>query len=333
MSRLKISLFYLLVYGINLISCGDTQPKEEVVETPTNKISLEGLPKFNADSAYAYVQTQVAFGPRVPNSPGYIKCGDWYVSFLKKYADTVVVQKADLKAFDGKVLHSRNIIASFNPQNTERVMLSAHWDTRPFADQDEKDMNKPIDGANDGGSGVAVLLELARLMKEKKPNIGVDIVLWDSEDYGQPEGSSFPHMENSYCLGSQYWAKNPHKPGYTARWGILLDMCGAINATFGKEQISLQHASNLVNRVWENADALGYGSVFTNSDGGGITDDHFYINTIAHIPTIDIIHRTSATPSGFGPYWHTHNDNMSSIDKNVMRMVGETVLYTVFEEK
>ncbi|MBP7477693.1 MAG: M28 family peptidase [Chitinophagales bacterium] len=327
--------YILLAYIPFLFACQGNQNEhaEPVVENKESSIDIHSLPPFNADSAYAFVAKQVSFGPRVPNSEGHAQCAAWMIALLKSYADTVIVQKADLKAFDGKILHAKNIIASFNPQSETRIMLSAHWDTRPFADQDSKDQDKPIDGANDGASGVGILLEIARAYNIQKPSIGVDIILWDAEDYGQPADSKFPEMEDSYCLGSQYWAKNMHRPNYTAKWGILLDMCGALGASFSKEQQSVKFAGNLVDRTWQNAQTLGYSSIFLQEYGDPIIDDHYYINTLAHIPTIDIIHRTNSTRSGFGPYWHTHNDNMNSIDKNVLRAVGETVIYTVAQEK
>ncbi|MBK7958745.1 MAG: M28 family peptidase [Bacteroidetes bacterium] len=332
MSTVKYILLAFIPY---LFACQGNQKEqaEPAVENKESSIDPQSLPPFNADSAYAFVAKQVSFGPRVPNSEGHAQCAAWMIALLKSFADTVIVQKADLKAFDGKVLHAKNIIASFNPQSETRIMLSAHWDTRPFADQDSKDQDKPIDGANDGASGVGILLEIARAYRIQKPSIGVDIILWDAEDYGQPADSKFPEMEDSYCLGSQYWAKNMHRPNYMAKWGILLDMCGALGASFSKEQQSVKFAGNLVDRTWQNAQTLGYSSIFLQEYGDPIIDDHYYINTLAHIPTIDIIHRTNSTRSGFGPYWHTHNDNMNSIDKNVLRAVGETVIYTVAQEK
>lgn len=331
MSRFH-SAFPLILFVLLLQACTPDPADEIAQETASASISfdIKSLPAFSADSAYRLIEKQIAFGPRVPNTKPHEDCAKWMVRYFTQYCDTVIVQEANLKAFDNTILQSKNIIASFNPASKDRIMLSAHWDTRPFADQDSKDQDLPIAGANDGGSGVAVLMELARIMAEKKPTQGIDIFLWDAEDYGQPENSDFPEMKDSYCLGSQYWAKNPHQKGYTAQWGILLDMCGAVNATFMKEQQSVYYAGGLVERVWNNAATLGYASIFQNKMGDGIIDDHVYINTLAHIPTIDIIHRTELTRSGFGSYWHTHNDNMQSIDKNVLKAVGETLLYTIY---
>lgn len=331
MSRFHSSL-PLILFVLLLQACTPDPADEIGQETASASISfdIKLLPAFSADSAYRLIEKQIAFGPRVPNTKPHEDCAKWMVRYFTQYCDTVIVQEANLKAFDNTILESKNIIASFNPASKDRIMLSAHWDTRPFADQDSKDQDIPIAGANDGGSGVAVLMELARVMAQKKPTQGIDIFLWDAEDYGQPENSDFPEMKDSYCLGSQYWAKNPHQKGYTAQWGILLDMVGAVNATFMKEQQSVYYAGGLVERVWNNAATLGYASIFQNKMGDGIIDDHVYINTLAHIPTIDIIHRTELTRSGFGSYWHTHNDNIQSIDKNVLKAVGETLLYTIY---
>jgi glutaminyl-peptide cyclotransferase len=325
-------LFPLILFGLFLKACTPDPTNEATQETASASVSfdIKTLPAFSADSAYHLIEKQVAFGPRVPNTKPHEDCAKWMVSYFAQYCDTVIVQEANVRAFDNTILKSKNIIASFNLTSKDRIMLSAHWDTRPFADQDSKDQDIPIAGANDGGSGVAVLMELARVMAQKKPTQGIDIFLWDAEDYGQPENSKFPEMKDSYCLGSQYWAKNPHQKDYTAQWGILLDMVGAVNATFMKEQQSVYYAGGLVERVWNNAATLGYASIFQNKMGDGVIDDHVYINTLAHIPTIDIIHRTELTRSGFGSYWHTHNDNMQSIDKNVLKAVGETLLYTIY---
>ena len=221
---MKKTLIPLL--ALILIGCA-SEPK---VKKKTVLAKTVEVPSFNADSAYNFIADQVAFGPRVPNTKGHIACADYLIEKLNSYCDTVIVQEAKLTAFDGNVLNSKNIIASFKPKRAKRVMLCAHWDTRPFADQDSTNKNIAIEGANDGGSGVGVLLEIARQFSLKKPDIGVDIILFDSEDYGQPSESEYPRMEHSYCLGSQYWATHLHKDNYFAKFGILLDMVGGENA-------------------------------------------------------------------------------------------------------
>ena len=331
MKELKV-----LTLGIVLLvsACGN-EPKQPDQPNPEPKEELESIsiPTFDENKAFDLVKKQVSFGPRVPNSGGHQKCGDWMVAELKKLADTVIQQKATVLSFDKKQLKARNIIASFNSANTERVMLCAHWDTRPFSDQDPTTKNKPIDGANDGGSGVAVLMELARLFKENPPRIGVDLVFFDAEDYGQPDGMGQEQMPDSYCLGSQYWSKNPHVPGYRPRYGILLDMVGGPNAVYTQEGGSVQNAASIVTKVWNTAARLGYYNRFSNELTQPIVDDHYYINQLAGIPTIDIIEHDRSTPSNFYKYWHTLNDTPENLDKNSLKAVGQTLLDVVYREK
>jgi Zn-dependent M28 family amino/carboxypeptidase len=243
----------------------------------------------------------------------------------------VFVQAFDAKAFDGTILKSRNIVGAFRPEKKQRVLLAAHWDTRPFADQDSKDKDKPIDGANDGASGVGVLLEIARILRTMPVEIGVDIILFDAEDYGQPSGSAYAQIADSYCLGSQYWSRTPHVAGYKADFGILLDMVGAKDALFTREQNSVYYADWVLKKVWGNAHRLGFEKHFSNMNTGPIIDDHLYINKIARIPMIDIIQYDPNTFSGFGKYWHTHDDNMEGINKETLNAVGTTVSYTVYQ--
>lgn len=291
-------------------------------------------PDFNSDSAYSYVQKQVDFGPRVPNTAEHIACGDYLVSELKRFGAEVVEQKADLKAFDGTILKSRNIISSFFPEKSNRVLLFAHWDTRPFADQDQDESKHrtPILGANDGGSGVGVLLEVARVLQSKAPEVGVDIIFFDAEDYGEPSFETAVSPGEWWCLGSQYWAQNPHVANYKARFGILLDMVGAPDAKFHKEYFSMQYAGSVVENIWSTARLLGYDNYFVNADGGAITDDHLPVNKYRKIPSVDIIQYDIHTDSGFGWYWHTQKDDMSSINKETLKAVGQTVLEVVYKE-
>lgn len=312
--------------GCNNDKKGDNTEPIKPVEDPYANVKVPG---FNEDSAYAYVARQVAFGPRVNNTRAHIECGNWLIAELKKHSDTVYVQSCVLTGFDNKALQSRNIIASFNPKADKRIILSSHWDTRPFADQDDERSNEAIDGANDGASGVGILMEVARQLHDAKPGIGIDIILFDAEDYGQPDNGQ-PYKEDSYCLGSQYWAKNPHLAGYHADFGILLDMVGAQNATFTKEGTSMMYAPSYMNYVWNTANEIGYGAYFQYQQTGTLIDDHKYVNEITGIPMIDIIHRTDKTPSGFGAYWHTHDDNIQSVDKKTLKAVGQTLLYTIY---
>ena len=188
-------------------------------------------------------------------------------------------------------------------------------------------------GANDGASGVGVLLELARQFQIQQPNIGVDIIFFDAEDYGATEEFRGENTEDSWCLGAQYWAKNPHLPGYRAEYGILLDMVGGTQATFYCEQISEYYAMNVVNKVWSQAKSLGFGQYFIDQKGGTVTDDHLYVNKIAGIPSIDIIQFDPNSDSGFAHYWHTVDDTMKNIDKNTLNAVGTTLMHVVYNEE
>lgn len=200
-------------------------------------------------------------------------------------------------------------------------------------DPDEANHNTPIDGANDGASGVGALLEIARVLSSNTPPIGVDIILFDLEDYGPPQGAQSRDGGDYWGLGSQYWSKNPHVYNYKAKYGILLDMVGDTDARFLMEGFSLYYAPHIVKKVWENAEKMGYGDYFVKEKGGYITDDHYYINEIAGIPTIDIIHLVPDSRNGsFVDYWHTIGDTLGNIDPQTLKVVGEVVLQTVFEE-
>lgn len=289
-------------------------------------------PAFSADSSYSFIEKQVAFGPRIPNSTQHDSCAEWLTQKLEKYADEVIVQSAQVQAYDGTNLNIKNIIASFNPPSRKRILLCAHWDTRPWADQDTENQDMPITGANDGASGVGILLEIARQLMIKRPDMGVDIILFDAEDYGQPRNSGFPDKDNTYCLGSQYWSNNLHKPNYSAMYGILLDMVGAKNAVFTMEGFSMFYAPAVVRKIWSNASKLGHSNYFRFEKTSSIVDDHLYINKLTGIPSIDIVHYDYTTPSHFGPFWHTHQDDMDIISKATLRAVGETVLSVIYAE-
>lgn len=297
-------------------------------------------PAFNADSCYAFVARQCDFGPRDMNSRGHEQCKDWIVSKFESYGLKVTKQEADLKGYDGTTLKSTNIIAQYRPEQTTRLLICAHWDSRPWADNDPDSTNwrKPILAANDAASGVAVMLELARLLQAGdsafvKENIGIDFVCFDAEDYGVPSWSDVQDDGSSFALGAQYWASHvPH--GYAPRYGILLDMVGGAGAQFYREGMSLQYAPAIVKKVWRAARQAGYGSFFPNEDGGMITDDHIPVNQTAKIPCIDIIpYYPTCQQSSFGPTWHTLADNMDNIDKNVLKAVGQTMVQVIYTEK
>ena len=318
----------LLIAAIIMLgfSCKQNPATPQAVESVT-------VPAFNPDSAYQYTANQVAFGPRVPNTEAHKQCGDYLANELRRFGATVVEQEAVLYTYDNQALKARNIIGSFSPENKNRILLCAHWDTRPFADHDPDPANHrtAIDGANDGAGACGALLEIARQIGIEQPKLGVDIIFFDAEDWGAPEFEA--HAEGGWCLGSEHWARNPHVLNYTARFGILLDMVSAKGAQFYKEQFSMHYAKNVVNKVWEAALIEGYGSFFVNELGGAIQDDHVPVNQIRKIPCIDIIHHDPTTATGFGSYWHTLNDNMDTISKETLKAVGQTVLYVVYNEK
>jgi len=318
-----------------MISCGTEEPQKKLatkkVEPAVSQPKIE-KPTFDADSAYLYVKEQVDFGPRYPNNEAHGKCAKYLENKLKSFGLKTNTQIGKAVTFNNKKITIKNIIGEYNPNASKRILLFAHWDTRPFADQDTKDMTKPILGANDGGSGVGVLLEVARQLMLLKPSVGVDIIFFDAEDYGQPSGiSSDEYSSETWCLGSQYWSKNPHKENYKAEYGILLDMVGSANANFAQEGGSLNHAPLVVQKVWENAKKLGYNNYFVFNRMGELIDDHKFVNEIIGIPSIDIIHYEN-NRRGFHPTWHTHHDNMDVIDKKTLAAVGEVLLYTIYQE-
>jgi Zn-dependent M28 family amino/carboxypeptidase len=332
---MKNKLLIIISASILLFACEEDKKKKETIVKTEKHVEKQPIiaPEFNSDSAYFYVQQQVDFGPRFPNNEAHGKCADFLKDKLSSFGLNTFIQTGKSTTFNKKVITIKNIIGEFKPELERRILLFAHWDSRPFADQDSKDMTKPILGANDGASGVGILLEVARQLTIQNPNIGVDIIFFDAEDYGEPSsGMITQYNGDSWCLGSQYWAKNPHKPNYKAEYGILLDMVGSANANFTHEAISMNYAPNIVRKVWNKASELGHGNHFVSQQFGfQVTDDHKYINEIANIPSIDIIHYDRNTGS-FHHSWHTHNDNMEVIDKNTLKAVGETLLGVILDE-
>ena len=321
----------LAMYGCD--SAGNDGSRQANTEETVPDVKA---PEFNADSAYNFVAKQVAFGPRIPNSPAAQNTGDWIIQKLRDYGAEVQVQSFQMRAYDGKMLNLRNIIASYNPQAANRVLLAAHWDTRPFADKDEKEPTTPNDGANDGASGVGILLEMARTIHEaqQKPGIGVDMVFFDGEDYGQPDNSGMPYKADTWGLGAQYWSKNKHVPNYKANYGVLLDMVGAENAKFAREGSSMQYAKGIVDKVWKAANHIGYSDYFKYVNAPGITDDHTYVNDWGNIRMIDVIEYNMGAGDGdyFGPYHHRHTDNMDIISPRTLKAVGQTMLHVLYNE-
>ncbi len=330
MKKVLVLLPLILLF----FSCkGPATHKKLKVEGEKTKKTVK-VPSFNADTAYYYTAKQVSFGPRVPGTEAHAKCAQWIVQKLDEFCDTVFVQNFKARTYDKVIRNGKNIIGSFYPEYQNRILLMAHWDSRPFADHD-KDPSKhrtPIDAANDGASGVGVLLEIARQIHLHRPEVGIDILFFDLEDWGPPADLNL-YNEEYWGLGSQYWSKNPHVQGYSATFGILLDMVGAKNATFLKEYFSRQYARYYVDLVWNTAYALGYDNYFVNQDGYPIDDDHKYVNEIAGIPSIDIIHLDTKSSNGtFYEYWHTMGDTMDKIDKNTLGAVGQVLLTVIYRQ-
>ena len=332
-------LSYLLILPLLLLACKGGDTGESVYVSPA--------PVFDEDSAYQFVAAQCAFGPRVMNTAAHDSCGDYIAQTFRGFGAEVTDQYADSKLYDGTPIRMRNIIASFNPTAPARIIIAGHWDSRPWADHDADEANHrtPIDGANDGGSSVAVMLEMARLLQRDaaeggdtalfvlRPQLGVDFICWDDEDCGTPafDDNGESH-ESTWCLGSQYWSGKRHVEGYTARYGINLDMVGNANTVFYREQYSMMYAPSVVDKVWGAAHRLGYGKYFSYDDNGGaMIDDHVQVNR-GGIPCIDVIGNDTES-GGFPATWHTMNDNIQHINKETLKAVGQTMLEVIWTEQ
>lgn len=326
MCRIILCLFSLILLGCNAKSGQQAAENmnflaESESVAPGDVMTEATLGDFNADSAYNYLASQVAFGPRVPNTEAHRKTGDWLVSELKRHGAKVTEQKMKLKAFDGTELDSRNIFAQINPDKKERVLLLAHWDSRPWADKDPDPAkrNLPVDGANDGASGVAVLLEIARQLNLSPVEKGIDILFVDAEDWGT-DGD-----DESWALGTKYFVENPLIKGYSPDYAILLDMVGGEGATFCREYFSERSAPRISEEIWKTAHQLGYQEMFINRMGSAVMDDHVQLIK-AGIPAIDIIEYRLEGESGFNPRWHTAADNLDGISKSTLKAVGASLL-------
>lgn len=321
MNKVSLVLFTAGLFSLFALACSGHSKSATAQDSSADSATAFAAADFNADSAYAYVKTQCSFGPRVPATEAHTKCLAYLTSFLSKCCDTVIVQKGYVTTHGtDKKLPLSNVIGSFNPQNPQRLLLLAHWDSRPWADNDPSEANhtKPVMGANDGASGVGVLLEVARQLSINRPEIGIDILLVDAEDSGTSDD------EDSWGLGAQYWAQHPHAKPYKPMFGILLDMVGAPGARFAREYFSSVYAASFLDEIWGIAAQLGLQSYFINENGGGVTDDHVFINK-AGIPCIDIIDMPQGSSTGFFPQWHTVADDMSVIDKTTLGAVGRTI--------
>lgn len=328
---------FMILMGLALALCTACGSKKATATTDSEETQPTAGPTFNPDSAYNFCAAQCSFGPRTMNSQAHEKCKQWIADKFKQYGMEVTLQEKTLTGYDGTPLHSTNIIASYKPERPTRILLCAHWDSRPWADNDPDSTNwhKPVMAANDGASGVAVMLEIARLLsRQDSLAVGVDFVCFDAEDWGTPQWSKQDDSGDTWALGANYWAHTPHKPDYKAHFGILLDMVGGQGAKFYQEGVSKQYAQPVIDKIWAAASTVGYGSYFPMSDGGMITDDHVPVNQIRGIPTVDIIaYYPDCQQSSFGPTWHTVDDVMDRIDKNTLQAVGQTVIQVLFSEK
>jgi Zn-dependent M28 family amino/carboxypeptidase len=330
----RLFFVFLLFFAA---SCGEEKNKKNR-DSQEKAAASVAVPPFNADSAYHFVARQVQFGPRIPNTPAHAQAAAYLTSTLKRFGAVVSTQEFEARNFTGQTLRLKNIIASFNPEKTKRILLGAHWDTRPFSDKDPQKPNDTFPGANDGASGVGVLLEIARVISaHDMPDVGVDVILFDGEDWGEKIREQGRHplpdgLEEWWCLGSQHWAKNKHRSNYSAYYGILLDMVGAENAQFHREGYSMEFAPSVVEKVWSHAQRLGYSHVFIQKTQDAVTDDHRFVNTIAKIPMINIVQFDPAI-GFFGDYHHSQKDNLDLISKEMLGIVGTTVLNTLYYER
>ena len=327
----KLFFWMFAAAAFLLASCGG-QNKGNAPAADT--IALAACPRFSASNAMQFISEQCEFGPRVTGSEASRLCGDYLVERFKSFGADVEEQTSTVTTWDGSKLSARNIIAHINPSNPDRILLCSHWDSRPWADNDEDEANHrtPILAANDGASGVAVLLEICRLLQEKPVQVGVDLICFDAEDLGTPQwAEDRSDASDTWCLGSQFWAEKASSDGYKARYGILLDMVGGFGTSFSREGVSMQLAGPIVNRVWQLAGQLGYRQFFPLKDSGYITDDHINVNR-AGVPCIDIIPYYREGPSSFGPTWHTIKDTPENIDRNVLEAVGQTITQLIYNE-
>ena len=300
-------------------------------------ITLAPCPTFNADTCMKYIQEQCNFGPRVTGSKEAEQCRQYLVEQFRRFGAVVEEQQADVTLWDGKVLPACNIIAKLNPDNTDRIIICAHWDSRPWADNDEDEKNHrtPVMAANDGASGVAMMMEICRLLQQNPIKVGIDFICFDAEDMGTPQWAETEEStSDTWCLGSKFWAERAREEGYHARYGVLLDMVGGRGSVFPIEKVSQDYAEPIASLMVRLGNQIGYGHYFPlDKEGGYLMDDHVNVNRIARIPCIDIVPNFTDGPSSFGPTWHTVNDTPENIDVNVLEAVGQTLTQLIYNEE
>ena len=296
--------------------------------TPVIKKEVK-VPSFDAESAYQLIEKQMSFGPRVPGTPGHKECKEWIVAEMEALGTEVVEQefKADFQNLKG--VPATNIIAQINPDHSKRILLAAHWDTRAVSEKEKDPLlrSKPVPGADDGASGVAMIIQLAKTIYKNPIEMGVDFIFFDAEDQGDNA------VDITWCLGSQFWAKNIIPKNYTPEYGILFDMVGAKNASFYKEGFSRIHAGPQTDKIWTLANRMGYGDFFINRNAGAITDDHKIVNEMTDISMLDIINMKPEVPGQtFQKCHHTQCDDMSIIDKRTLKVVGQVATAVLYKE-
>jgi len=276
---------------------------------------------FDGEAALRYVQEQVAFGPRIPNTDGHRRTGDWIQAHLARTADSVEVQAFAHVTADGDTLHLRNFIGRFRPDVRERVLLLAHWDSRPHADQSRNlaEQELPVPGANDGASGVAVLLGVADVLAATPPSVGVDLLFVDGEDYGtftMPDGGLGPDV----LLGSRHYAATLADADVPL-YAVLFDMIGDADLQIYQEGNSVSRAPEVVDRVWNAARDLGYGDVFQPTARYTLTDDH--------VPLLDRGVRAIDVVDFDYPPWHTVTDTPDKVSARSLKIVGDVAVTLV----
>ncbi len=300
-----------------------------------NTRHLVDAPLFNAKNAFQNLNTLVGYGFRIPGTPAHQISGDWIAANMMGYGFEVAEQSFDLILPDYTKVKGRNILASYNPKSQRRILIATHYDTRMIADKDPQNSQAAVPGANDGASGVAIMLEIARLLAQSdiKPNVGIDLFFFDGNDCGIPLDSNLvaTNQYGGYCQGSEYWAVYPHKSNYSAFYGILLDMVGAKNATFMMDDASIQVAPSIVQKIWEIGDDLGFGNYFIDEKGAYVVNDHFPIIEYGRVPMILIMDQKK-NKNLFFPQHHSSADDLYIIDEPTLKAVGQTLVQAIYQE-
>ncbi|MBU6341738.1 MAG: M28 family peptidase [Bacteroidetes bacterium] len=321
--KLAYGLLAVLLLSTLFVALQQWQGQKVLPPPPKPNVSV---PDFSADSAFTFVERQLQFGPRVPNTPAHRQCAAWYVNTFRQLGLQVNEQKFQATHFKGAVFNANNIMASYKPENGKRLLLAAHWDSRMWADNDKVRSDQPIDGADDGASGAAILIEIARILSQNPVDIGVDFLLFDAEDQGDNQGEG-----ETWCLGSQYWSKNLPTPDYMPYQAVLLDMVGGKDARFYQEGISREVAPSTVDKIWRIAAELSYSNYFVSEKRPGITDDHLFVIRNAKIPMVDIISMPNSGSHPFPDHHHKHSDTLSAIDKQTLKAVGQTLAAFIYQ--